>query len=306
MRNETNQKSTSIHTVAISNEIMLTEVLSIVASSKLAITAFIVLFTGIFATIAHLKPDIYRAEIKMIPQQKNNSFSHSNSFEGIGSLVGMVGFGANSGDIDLITETLTSKKLIRQFISEQKLKTILFEKDWDKNAKSWTKRNSKQNEPSDWDSYNKFQKLLHLVQKRGSRVLKLQVDWTNPELAAKWANLLVQRLNHELREQAISENEKAIAYLESQVNQTSIAEIRTVLYNVIEDHTKSITLARISEEYAVKVIDPALAPQYKISPNRLLLTILGAILGTLVGIFLSLVTHYSRKTFSKSWLQKIK
>jgi predicted nucleotidyltransferase len=78
---------------------------------------------------------------------------------------------------------------------------------------------------------------------------------------------LVVKLNTELRQRVVDEGEKSIAYLNEQIEQTSISDLRSVLFKLVEEHTESITLAKLSEEYAFKVIDPAVPPETKAKPN---------------------------------------
>jgi LPS O-antigen subunit length determinant protein (WzzB/FepE family) len=95
---------------------------------------------------------------------------------------------------------------------------------------------------------------------------------------------LVVKLNTELRQRAVDEGEKSIAYLNQQIEQTSITDLRSVLFKLVEEHTKSITLAKVNEEYALKVIDPAAPPETKAKPKRGLMVVIGFILGGMLAV----------------------
>jgi hypothetical protein len=119
-------------------------------------------------------------------------------------------------------------------------------------------------------------------------------DPFSPVLAAQWANRLVVKLNTKLRQRAVDEGEKSIAYLNQQIEQTSIADLRNVLFKLIEEHTKSITLAKVNEEYALKVIDPAVPPEKKAKPKRTLMVVLGFILGGMLAVLFVFVRRAVR------------
>ena len=111
----------------------------------------------------------------------------------------------------------------------------------------------------------------------------MEVEWKNPILAAMWANDLVKMANARLRNEAIEESEKNIGYLEKQLASTSAVEIQQAIYRLIEGQTKTKMLASTREEYAFTVIDPAVPPEERAGPKRLLIVLLGLIVGLAAG-----------------------
>jgi uncharacterized protein involved in exopolysaccharide biosynthesis len=65
---------------------------------------------------------------------------------------------------------------------------------------------------------------------------------------------------------------------------------------LIEEHTKSITLAKTREEYVFKIIDPALPPDADkpVKPKRMLMVVLGILGGLLLGIMTVLLREAIR------------
>ena len=53
-------------------------------------------------------------------------------------------------------------------------------------------------------------------------------------------------------------------------------------------------LAQVSEEYLLKTIDPAIAPELKIKPRRSLIVMLGGLLGLIAGVIVALVLSAHR------------
>ena len=85
-------------------------------------------------------------------------------------------------------------------------------------------------------------------------------------------------------QQDVAKAEQAIEYLNEQVERTSLGGLQSVFYRLIEEQTKTIMLARVSNEYLFETIDPAVAPERKAKPRRLLIVVFALILGVLLGI----------------------
>ena len=75
---------------------------------------------------------------------------------------------------------------------------------------------------------------------------------------------------------------------------SSVVELQDVLHRLVEAEMKEVILANINEEYAFRVIDPAVVPEKPFSPRIVLLAVLGVISGALMGLFLALVLNYRR------------
>jgi uncharacterized protein involved in exopolysaccharide biosynthesis len=115
-------------------------------------------------------------------------------------------------------------------------------------------------------------------------LVTLEITWSDPKAAAKWANDLVRMTNEVLREKAITESERRLKYLREQAEQTAVLNLRESIYNLIEGEVNRQMLARGSDEYALKVIDPAIAPESSSWPNPLLWAIAGSFLGALAAL----------------------
>ena len=300
-------------------EVSLVDLWRALVQDKWLIIAVSILFTLGAVIFAIYQTPIYRAETLLMPVKKAESGglrTIAGQYAGLAELAGISL--PISGDLETAIATLKSRRFITGFIEDRNLKPILFDNRWDTEQKKWlldspsfisriknailpTKKNytSKKEslapgEPSIWEAYSRFNKAITVDNSAKSGLVTVMVDWKDPELAARWANALVQRLNNELRQQAIQESERGIRYLNEQIEQTSLADLRTVLYRVVEEHTKNMTLAKVNEQYALKVIDPAIPPENYFKPNRKLLIVLGFILGLMTGIFVVFLRNLIR------------
>lgn len=69
-------------------------------------------------------------------------------------------------------------------------------------------------------------------------------------------------------------------------------EIRESLYTLIESETKNAMLANAKDEFAFKIIDPAVAPEKRVRPKRTLIVMAAGLLGGFIGVFLCFVLHF--------------
>ena len=88
-----------------------------------------------------------------------------------------------------------------------------------------------------------------------------------------------------------------ILYLEEQIKNTSLAEMRDVFYNLIGEQTKNKMLAAASPEYALVVVGPSMVPELKSKPERALICIFGSLLGGILSVLLVFSLHYLKKEY---------
>ena len=95
-------------------------------------------------------------------------------------------------------------------------------------------------------------------------------------------------------EKEVVEAEKSIAYLQEKIRETALTEMRQVFYQLIEQQTRTIMLARSKPEYALATIDPPLKPVRKSAPQRALMVIMAGILGGIVMSAYVLISAWRR------------
>jgi uncharacterized protein involved in exopolysaccharide biosynthesis len=121
------------------------------------------------------------------------------------------------------------------------------------------------------------------------------IDWTDPVVAAEWANAFIALANELIRTRAIDEAKRNIAYLEEQIAQTNVVDVQRVMYNLIQNETQTLMLAHARPEYAFRLVDPAVPPETRISPRRTFMVLLGLTVGMLGGIVVAFVHYQLRR-----------
>ena len=117
-------------------------------------------------------------------------------------------------------------------------------------------------------------------------IIQVHVEWSDRFLAAKWANALVEQLNRMIRERAIEEAKKAERFLYDELAKINNLEVERSIYQLLQTNVQKIMYANVNQEYALKIIDPAVVvdPERKINLSRNAKLVLGVVLGCIMGI----------------------
>lgn len=243
--------------------------------------------TAIAGVLAFMMTPVYRAETLLSPVENADKATNPLlQFGGLESFVGINMGDAGSASTEALA-TLTSRIFTDAFIREEGLMSVLYADEWDAGKKAWK---DAADAPTAWDAYDLFDRKIRFVNKDVKTGLAtLAIEWSDPALAAQWANRLVQRINAERRAEAIREAETNIAYLKEQLAETSLVEMQQAIYQLIEIKIKKIMVAKSQDEYAFKVIDPAVPPQEYVRPKRVVILVLGFLCGLLVSLFVVLI-----------------
>lgn len=236
---------------------------------------------------AFLMTPIYRAEVLLAPVSEERAGSLSSLAGQFGDLAALTGvnLGANKDKTAESIAALKSRSLSVAFIEKENLKPILFPRKWSAENKKWKDQDDV---PTDWETFEIFDKDIRTVSlDKKTGLVTLAIEWKDPALAAKWANGLVRQVNSRLRNEAIEEAEKSTAYLEKQLASTSSVEIQQAIYRLVEAQAKKKMIANAREEYAFTVIDPAVSPEERAKPKRLLMIIVGLIIGVAAGFIVA-------------------
>ncbi len=266
---------------------------------KLLIASITIVSTAIAVGAALYMTPIYRAEILLAPVSAERSEGLQTLGGQFGDLAALTGIslGRSGNSTEQAIATLKSRVVIDAFIKEEKLLQILFSDKWNPEKKQWKDTTDA---PTAWDAYKLFNKTIRFVTvDRRTGLVSLAIEWKDPLLAARWANRLVKRVNSKRRADAIRDAEKSIVYLKEQLAKTNAVEIQQAIFRLIEAQTKTKMLASTREEYAFKVIDPAVPPEEKAKPNRTQLVVLAFLGGLMVAVFIAFLIHHVRTERNK-------
>ncbi|KZY68885.1 hypothetical protein A3739_19920 [Oleiphilus sp. HI0067] len=203
-------------------------------------------------------------------------------------------------------EILQSWAFIEEFIQEQNIATQVFAvKDWnpetdeliydteiyDPQTQTWTREppKGKQAEPSSWELYEQFKEYLSVGEDKVSGFTSLDIEYYSPEVAKVWVDALLNKINSKLKARDAEEAQKNVSFLKQQIEETPLASMQSVFYDLIEDQTKVLMLAKGSTEYVFKTVSESRVSEEKSKPKRALICIFGAMLGGLLGCIIALI-----------------
>jgi uncharacterized protein involved in exopolysaccharide biosynthesis len=264
------------------DEISLSELADILWNGRLLILcAALVLGSGA-ALAAFLLPKRYEATVLISPVTKDARDSVlGEAASQFGELAALAGFsGAKSGAAAEAMATLQSEILTERYIQEHNLLPVLFAEKWDAGKHAW----HSDHPPTLWQANRYFaRKLREVTDDKKTGLEKLTITWSDPVLAAQWANGLVALTNDYLQHVAIEEADANVAYLKEQVEKSTTLEMKNTIYILMQRELRSAMMARGARQFALKTIDPAFPPEKPASPKPILWTVLGVVGGAILG-----------------------
>lgn len=227
---------------------------------------------------------LFRAEVVVTEVHDRSTGGAASLVNQLGGLVNLGGVGLRSGDSASVEAqaVLQSRYLVETFITRQNLLPQIFPKD----GKYATL----------WRAVRKFRSdVLNIRQDVRRGVTTIGIEWTDPATAARWANELIALANELIRTRALDDSSRNILYLKDQIGHTNVIELQRVLYNLIENETKTLMLANERTEYAFMIVDPAVAPEVHVSPKRTVITLFGIVIGLILGTSVIVVRDNLRR-----------
>jgi uncharacterized protein involved in exopolysaccharide biosynthesis len=260
-------------------------------TGRLLIAVCVLATTLTFAVAAFIITPIYRATTVLVPVSPERAGMgllgpSAGSLGGLASLVG-VNLGGDNSHVEEALAVLHSREFNEAFIRDNGLMPILYASRWDAANLRW--RGEPEDWPTLWKAYRYFTRRVVAVSRdRETGLVALRVDWKNPQLAAKWANDLVARLNSEMRGRAIKRTNASVGYLRTELADTVAIDTRETINRLMAAEINQRMFANVTEEYALRVVDRALVPDLKdkVRPKRALMLVLGCVLGASLGALL--------------------
>jgi len=255
------------------------------------IVAVTAVFVAAGAAYAVLATPWFRAETLLMPAEEQRT---GGLLTELGGLAGLAGVSVGVSDSAEPIAVLQSQGFTKQFIEEESLIEVLLKDEWDAEAGRW-----KEADPAaqpDWrDAVKYFDEEVRTVSEDArTGLITLGIRWTDPVVAADWANKLVKRLNDRMREQALLEADANLKYLQTQLETTSVVSVQQAVGRLLESEMQKAMLARGKQEFALRIIDRAEAPREPFKPRRLIVVLLSAVAGGLLSVLYVLVRQAVR------------
>ncbi|EKO3846176.1 MULTISPECIES: Wzz/FepE/Etk N-terminal domain-containing protein [Vibrio harveyi group] len=298
------------------DEIDLRELFNALWKGKWIIIVTIFVFAVGSVLYALSLPNIYKSDALLAPAESSNGGGLSKMAGQLGGLAALAGVNLGAGEssqTDLAVQVMKSRQFVETFINKHDLLVpLMAAKDWDlannklilneelynSNTGEWLREPNglRGVTPTAQEAFEVFSKeVMSVSQDKESGLYTISVKHYSPYVAQQWVNWLIEDINKVMRERTIAETSQNLAYLNTQLQKTAVADMQSTFYKLIEEQTKSLMLAEVQEEFIFKVVDPAVAPELKDGPKRALICVLGTLLGGILGVAIVLVRFAFRK-----------
>lgn len=294
------------------DEIDLRELFATLWAGKWLIIAITFIFAVAGVAYALYKPNIYQASVLLAPANEEGGMGGiSGQLGGLASLAGIsLGSGGSSQTL-IAKEVLQSRAFLADFIKRHNLEVpLMATAGWNPATETWlynrevynpdtgewlTNEEGESHKPTDWDLVKAFRENhLSVSENKDNGMITVSVKSQSPPAAQQWAEWLVADINEHMRREDVAEASARIDYLEDKLNDTNIAGMQQVFYQLIESETRTVMLANAQQEYVFETVDPAVVPQEKSEPKRALIAIVATMLGGMLGVFIVFIRAFIR------------
>jgi len=292
-------------TIIQEDEIDLRELARTIGKHKFKLIGFTVVVTAMSVLWTLGKPNIYKSQAILVPQEQ----SKSASLGGLGALAGMAGvdLGGSSGMTPDQAYQLYMDDYVwmREFILQTKLFDRINAIDADKNyhfalgidsiyqimksspKKKLTDSNLEEKEKILFETYQIIKTKLSISSDKKTSIITIAYSDPDGELARDIVNLFLERASTSLRESELSDMNKKIGFYTNELRLNDDLSLKTQLSTLMSALIQKRVLAQASDLYNVKLVSkPSVA--YigdKEGPKRGLIVMVSFITSLIVGIF---------------------
>lgn len=260
------------------------------------------------------KPNMYRSQAVMIPQEQ----SKASSLGGLGALAGMAGVDIGGGEMSAdqgYQLYLDDYSWMREFLVRSGLFERLISTDFDKNyrfalgydgiyqmLKVSEKRSLKELTPEErekmlFNAYVSFKGKLTISSDKKTSLITVAYHDPDAVLARDAVKLFLTYASESLRKSELSDIDKKIRYYEGELQKNSDLALKTQLSQLMSGLIQKKVLAYSSEFYNVKMITtPSIAYERdKEGPKRGLIVAVTMITSLLIAVFGIFMLEFFRR-----------
>jgi hypothetical protein len=257
----------------------------ITASRRLLLIVFVVCAAAGYL-LSGLMRRAYRGEAVVVPVQS----APQGLMSGLSGLLGssaMQGLGmAPAADKNETLETLRSRALVRQFIGERNLLPQLCASkaiDCDDAAPAGGIAAERQMH----DAIKLFRDdLLSVDEDQLTGVIHVSVVWYDRILAAQWCNGLIELTNRHMQSKARELAASRIGFLNQAYQRADTVNLQGSVSTLLQAELSRAADASTRPEYALRVVDPASAPDDRrpVRPRKAVIGAASGVLGALLAL----------------------
>lgn len=297
-------------------EISIKEVFLTLWRAKWSILVVVFLAGLMSVYVAVRLPNIYKSEALLAPAEESSGGGLSALASQFGGLASLAGVNIGKGDADKVTigiEVMKSRSFLMEFIRKREiLVPLVAGKGWDKatdtiildseiynqDTGKWVGKylEMPSKSPTDLEAYNKLSDLLQINRSKDTGLINVSLTHYSPIVAKTWLDWLIEDANSKMRMREIDEASKIIAYLRKQLDQTALAGMQQIFFQLIEKQMQTIMLAKVRDQYVFKIIDPPVVADDKIAPKRIMIVLLSMVVSAFLMVVIVLAKNGIRRS----------
>jgi len=262
------------------------------------VSSSVIALSSIFYAL--LLPNYYNSEAVLVVRSSTDSAPVSQF--GITPLIGLNLTNSLSSESAKIIEIVKSREFVKHLIKfENILPSLSAAESYDSrlkklnfDSKVYNAINSEWlgSKPTYIEAHSIYSSMLEINQDKLTGIISISMEHLSPIFAKEFLQLVIQEANNLNRESDIGESSKALSFLETELSQTSILDIRKSINQLIKSQLETRMLASIHEEYTLITLEPPYIPEQKNRPSRSFIVIFSTLLGTFLVLVVVIVREY--------------
>jgi LPS O-antigen subunit length determinant protein (WzzB/FepE family) len=288
------------------------EIINTVWHDKWIVIFSTIIFLIIATVYSYSLQNIYQSKALLSPVGEQNAMNEAvRGYSGLASLAGInIPSSSNSANSTKALKKINSLSFFKNNIFPNIfLPDLMAIKSWDKRTNSnvydnnifdissgnWVRdfKYPQTQIPSVQEAYKIFLKdHIKIIESNDTGFVTISIAHKSPFIAKAWTDLVVNEINNFYRVKDKSEAIAATEYLNKQISQTSLTEVKQVIASLLQQKTQQLTLIEVSDSYVFEYIDSPVVMEEKHEPNRIILILLISIAGSFLGIVIIFIRRY--------------
>lgn len=257
-------------------------------------------------------PNAYSSSALLAPSNSDDSLPSSlSAFSTIAGFAGVNLPGDSNNSSQEAIERIQSYDFFATFfLPEIKIENLLAVAGWnpdtnmiiyddsiyDNKSNKWITKpgNKKKSTPSNQKAYKEYKNSLQIIENSKSSFVTITVEHQSPYIAKQWLEIIIDKINESMRLEDKEETSNSIKFLKETLTSNNNKNIEEVITQLLESQMQNLMLVSVSDSYIYKIIDSPRVAEEKMSPNRILIVIIGSFLGLMLSILLALIIYFRK------------
>ena len=294
------------------NEVDFAELIGVLWNKKKLIFLVTMAFSIIGVIYSLSLPNIYSSSAVLASNKTNSMSSNLNQYAGLASMAGIsIPSSGEVDDVALGIEVMKSYKFFEDFVIKNEiLLPLIASKKWDASTNQIIfDKNIYDSDKKKWVSESKYaidgklsiqfahrhfiENQFNISRDNDTDFVTISFRHHSPFFAKRIIDLLIYEMNEQKRNDDITIALKSISFLEEEIQQSQLSEVKSGLNNLIQKQIEQVVLAKVTQEYLFKTASPAFASEKKSAPSRALICIIFFIFGFFFSALYATLHHYN-------------